>query len=296
MIPILPPTFPRLKMIILAMLAASQAAAITPTDLAARLSRNEALLVIDVRSGIAYQEGHIPGAINVPLALLAHKRLPTSARVIVYGDGLGVVDDTEALALVRARPGVVADLLEGGYAGWLASTRLSTSLPGISREKLPGITYQQLVAANKSDVVLVDLRAPAAQQSVAERVDPDSGRTIAAAQAPDVLEDFAGTLGVPVMKPVRTAKMSASAGDLAKDAATGAASLAAQVGGDGSSRKLLVLVADSEDATSEAARHLRASGYYRFTILIGGIDIIRHEGRVGLSRMEGDAPPVVIDK
>ena len=290
------PKLLRLLALIAAMLAASQAWAITPADLAASLARNERLLVIDVRSGTAYQEAHIPGAINVPLALLAHKRLPTKDRVIVYGDGLGVVDDTEALSLVRAKPGIVADVLEGGFAGWLAETRLSTGATGVSREKLPGITYQQLVAANKSDVVLVDLRAPASRQAAADKVDPESGRIMAAAVAPDLLEDFAGELGVPVMRPVRTARMTASAEEFARDAGAGAASIAAQVGADGGTRKLLVLVADNETAANEAARRLRASGYYRFTILIGGIDIVRHEGRVGLSRMDGDAPPVTVEK
>jgi hypothetical protein len=51
---------------------------------------------------------------------------------------------------------------------------------------------------------------------------------------------------------------------------------------------LLVLVADNETAASEAARQLRASGQYRFTILIGGTESIRHEGRVGSARMDSD--------
>jgi rhodanese-related sulfurtransferase len=277
-----------------AVLAGVHAFAMEPGDLAARIARNEPILIIDVRPSVNYQDGHIPGAINIPLALLPHKPVPRSDRALVYGDGLGLVDDEAALEIVRAK-GVSAELLEGGFAAWLATTRLSTGAAGLLRERLPGITYQQLVDANKRDVVLVDLRGQAPKPAAAEKVDPETGRTIAAAVAPDLLEDFAGTLGVPVMKPARTARMSASAEELAKDAGTGAASIAAQVGGDGKSRKLLVLVADSEADASEAARHLRASGYYRFTILVGGMESVRHEGRTGLSRQTIGAPVVPVE-
>lgn len=283
----------RAAAVIACMLAAVPALAMAPSDLAARISRNEPLLIIDVRSGPEYQEGHIPGAINIPMGLLPHKRIPSSDRVVVYGDGLGIVDDDAALELVRAKNGISADALEGGYAAWVATTRLSTGRAGISYEKLPGITYQQLVAANKRDVVLVDLRAPAVQKASAE-THSESGRTMAAAIAPDLLEEFATTLGVPVMKPVRSMKMSESNEEMAKEARAAAASVAAQVGDDAESRKLLVLVADSDATANEAARQLRASGHYRFTILIGGTEIIRHEGRIGLSRigLGGAAVPV----
>ena len=272
-------------------LGGANALAIEPADLAARLSKSEPLLIIDVRPSVNYQEGHIPGAINIPLALLSHKRVPASDRVVVYGDGLGLVDDEAALVIVKGK-GLSADVLEGGYAAWLATTRLTTGATGLTRERLPGITYQQLVEANKKDVVLVDLRAPAARAAVAESVDSESGRTMAAAIAPDMLEGFAETLGVPLMKPARTARMSASAEELSKDAGTSAAALAAQVGGEGGPGKLLVIVADSEAEAGAAARHLRASGYYRFTILVGGMESVRHEGRPGLSRQTIGAPDV----
>src|SRR6478672_6171735 len=92
--------------------AAPFAAAMTPSDLSARLARNERLLLVDTRAATAYAEGHIPGAINIPFSLLPHKQLPASQLVVVYGDGLGVVDDAKALAAVRAKPGLNAELLE----------------------------------------------------------------------------------------------------------------------------------------------------------------------------------------
>ena len=108
--------------------AVGPAAAMTPADLAARMARNEPLFIIDVRSAIAYADGHVPGAMNIPLGLLPYKQIPSSQLVVVYGDGLGVLDDSQALAVVRAKQGVKADVIEGGYAGWLSDTRLTTEI------------------------------------------------------------------------------------------------------------------------------------------------------------------------
>jgi rhodanese-related sulfurtransferase len=264
-------------------LAATSAAAISPADLAARLARSENIMVIDVRSAIAYANGHIPGAMNMPLDLLPYKPLPAGRQVIVYGDGLGVVDEAQALAVIRAKQGINADLLEGGYISWLAETRISTVPPGVGPERLPGITYDQLMAAGKGDMVLVDLRTPES----AAPAGSSKARQVAAS-APDIVTAFAAKLGVPVVASngsVETAVARAQSASV--KTATAPARAAAPAAGGSSSGRLLVLVADSDAAANEAARRLRASGQYRFTILIGGTETIRHEGRVGLERTDG---------
>lgn len=276
---------------LLAALAAGSAAAITPADLAGRLARNEPLLIIDVRAGSAYEESHIPGAINIPLGLLPHKPLPSSQPVVVYGDGLGVVDDARALAAVRSKPGVTAEVLEGGFAGWLSETRLSTAAPGVTRERVPGITYQQLLAAGKSDMVIVDLRTPGAAPAVAAA---RQDRPATAAMTRDIVAEFAQKLGVPVVSPSGLVVTAAAPAQRAASSTGGTPpkAAAAPVEKESKSARLLVLVADSDTAANEAARQLRASGHYRFTVLIGGTEIIRHEGRQGTGRMDGDLPIV----
>lgn len=272
-------------------LAANPAAAITPTDLAARVARNEPLFIIDVRSAIAYADGHVPGAMNISLGLLPHKQIPSSQPVVVYGDGLGVIDDAQALAVIRSKPGVNADVLEGGYAAWLSETRLSTVLPGVGPEKLPGITYDQLVAAGKGDMVLVDLRTTAAPALAA--ASPRTERQVAAVVAPDILLEFAAKIGVPVITSNGSiAGAAAKMQNAPLNVAGAPARAAAPAPSGGKSSRLMVLVADSDTAASEAARQLRASGQYRFTILIGGTETIRYEGRVGSGRMDGDVPTV----
>ena len=265
------------------------AMAVTPADLAARIARNEPVLIIDVRSAIAYAGGHVPGAINIPLGLLPHKQLPAGLRVVAYGDGLGVIDDAQALAVLRGKSGASAEVLQGGYAAWLGETRLSTVLPGVTPENLPGITYDQLLAAGKSEMVLVDLRAPGAAALAA--VGARKERQVAAAPAPDLLAAFAAKIGVPVVASSGSVEVAVARAQSAPlSGAVGPARAAAPATPEKKSARLLVLVADSDSAASEVARQLRASGEYRFTILIGGTESILHEGRVGSGRTDGAVP------
>ena len=278
-----------LALVLGGLLVASPGAAITPVELAARLARNEALVIIDVRSAIAYANGHVPGAMNISLSLLPHKQIPSAQPVIVYGDGLGVIDDSQALTVVRSKPGVRAEVLEGGYAAWLSETRLSTVLPGVGPERLPGITYDQLVAAIKGDMVLVDLRAAAAPATAA--ASPRKERQAVEAAAPDILLQFSAKIGVPIVAAGGSVAVAGTKTQSAAPNVAAAPARAAAPAPSGSkSGKLMILVADSDAAASEAARQLRASGNYRFTILIGGTDTILHEGRIGSGRMDGSAP------
>ncbi len=279
--------FITLAFVLCGLVAANPMAAVTPAELAARVARNEPLFIIDVRSAIAYSAGHVPGAMNIPLGLLPYKQIPSSQSVIVYGDGLGVIDDAQALAVMRSKPGVRAEVIEGGYAAWLSETRLTTVPAGVGPEKLPGITYDQLIAASKGDMVLVDLRSIAVAATAA--ASPRKERLVAAEAAPDVLTAFAAKIGVPIVAPNGSVAAAKVPGTSANTAAAPARAAAPVTGGSGSGR-LMVLVADNDTAASEAARQLRASGQYRFTILIGGTDSISHEGRVGTGRMDGSAP------
>lgn len=255
------------------LVAGTALASVTPTELAERLARNDGVLVIDVRPTSVYSRGHIPGAISVPLSALPHKRLPTAQPVIIYGDGLGWVDESQALKALADRPGLNATVLEGGYANWLAQTRLTTAEGGVKPESLPGITYDRLLAADKTGMVLMDLRGTSSSAAKTE-----TDRTVSALSVKtDVLATFAQKLGVPV---VASNQAGAAAAPSTNARALSTASAA-------DSDQLLVLVAEDEAAATDAARQLRASGQYRFTILIGGMEAIRREGRVGSARRDG---------
>jgi hypothetical protein len=153
----------------------------------------------------------------------------------------------------------------------------------MGRERIPGITYQSLVEAEKGDIVMVDLRAPGANPPAAQDATSSAARR-------DPVEAFAREIGVPLARAAGSAALESASADPNHYAAIAATSVAAEMDeGEGPGR-LLVLVADSEAAANEAARNLRANGYYRFTILIGGADTIVHQGRTGTGRQGGELP------
>jgi len=197
---------------------------------------------IDVRGTGAYKAAHIPGAISVPAALCPHKRLPPLGRVIVYGDGLDVATVTAAIDALNAKPGIEAEMLDGGFSRWEALGYPTTRSGGIARENLPHIIYQKLVriAGDNQELVLVDLR---------ER---ESGR------GNDALTDLGELFpGKPVV----------------------ADALAATQGKRAAHSEIYVLI-DSSDGRAEAhARTLRAAGIRRVVILTGGEEILKRRGQ-----------------
>ncbi|MEY6431852.1 metalloregulator ArsR/SmtB family transcription factor [Thioalkalicoccus limnaeus] len=88
-------------------------------DLLAR-ARDGLVTVIDVRPPEEYAQGHIPGAINIPLERLEGdlaKLLPTEREVVAYCRGPWCVLSFEAVARLR-RAGLAARRLEDGLPEW----------------------------------------------------------------------------------------------------------------------------------------------------------------------------------
>jgi rhodanese-related sulfurtransferase/DNA-binding transcriptional ArsR family regulator len=83
-----------------------------------RMRRGE-VAVIDVRPAEEYAQGHIPGAVSVPLADLDRRMgaLPPATEVVAYCRGPYCVLAPEAVARLRAR-GVAARRLEDGLPEW----------------------------------------------------------------------------------------------------------------------------------------------------------------------------------
>ena len=94
---------------------------VTREELAARMC-DELVTVIDVRPPDEFALGHVPGAINVPLADL-HTRLPEidpDREIIAYCRGPWCVMSFEAVAALRNR-GFKARRLEDGLPEWKAA-------------------------------------------------------------------------------------------------------------------------------------------------------------------------------
>jgi rhodanese-related sulfurtransferase/DNA-binding transcriptional ArsR family regulator len=108
---------------------------VTRDELTARL-REGSVVVLDVRDAEEYAAGHIPGAINIPVAELQERlgQIPTGHQVVAYCRGLYCVYSYDALDILRPH-GTTARRLDGGFAAWLAA-----GLPVTSDTAQPDIT------------------------------------------------------------------------------------------------------------------------------------------------------------
>lgn len=90
-------------------------------DLIPRLKEG-VVTVLDVRAEEEFALGHLPGALNIPLAELERRlgQLPADREVIAYCRGPYCVLSFEAVAALRER-GYLARRLEDGYPEWKAA-------------------------------------------------------------------------------------------------------------------------------------------------------------------------------
>jgi len=170
--------------LVFASIATSRVFAVTAEELKAQLDAGDRVTIIDVRENIAFRRGHIPGAINVPAAIVQGKRLPPLGDVIVYGDGVDVTRTRRAMAELASKPGIRPRLLEGGFERWTALGNPGGGKRGLGRRDFQFVTYDQLrsgVTTNPS-LVLVDVRSDsdrvpsASDVSEADAFSPDAGQ------------------------------------------------------------------------------------------------------------------------
>ena len=85
---------------------------------------SESVLVLDVRPGAEYENGHLPGAVSIPIGSLpdAAPGLPRDATIVVYCRGRYCLFADEALSILRDA-GFDAVRLEGGWPEWLMEGR-----------------------------------------------------------------------------------------------------------------------------------------------------------------------------
>jgi rhodanese-related sulfurtransferase len=241
-----------------------------PQELAARLEAGEKITVIDVRAGALYARGHIPQAINIPAPLCPDRQLPPLGRVVVYDEGLGQTNAAFAMDALNRKPGIQAEILRGGYAGWETTQRTVAAPAGAAREELPVITYQGLEQTTDRDVVLVDLRtvSPASE----------ARGLVAPASAGPPLTDLKTVFP---RFPVTQSPLN----------------IAQRTKAEKTTPPLLVLIDRNDGKAQETARLLRAAGMTRFVILAGGEEALARRGEPGLQRSGSGlmtVPPPVI--
>jgi rhodanese-related sulfurtransferase len=81
--------------------------------------RSGAATVLDVRPEDEFQQGHLPGALNIPLSQLERRlaELPADREIVAYCRGPWCVLSFEAVAALRQR-GYRARRLEDGFPEW----------------------------------------------------------------------------------------------------------------------------------------------------------------------------------
>jgi rhodanese-related sulfurtransferase len=91
-------------------------------DLVSRLE-DGLVTVLDVRPEDEFAAGHLPGALNIPIAELERRlvELPADREVIAYCRGPYCVLSFEAVSALRAR-GYLARRLEDGFPEWKAAS------------------------------------------------------------------------------------------------------------------------------------------------------------------------------
>jgi rhodanese-related sulfurtransferase len=75
--------------------------------------------VLDVRPEDEFRHGHLPGALNIPLAQLERRlaELPADREIVAYCRGPWCVLSFEAVAMLRQR-GYQVRRLEDGFPEW----------------------------------------------------------------------------------------------------------------------------------------------------------------------------------
>ena len=234
---------------------------ITPDELARRIESGEKLTLIDVRANTQFKQGHIPGAINVPAALVPQKQLPPLGFTVVYDAGLGSDTASGAATAFNQKPGITAKVLEGGFASCETAQRSATTKgAGLTPEEIPFITYADLSKVQSEDVVLVDLRKEPKQirQGENSTIAPPEPLT-------NLRQEFSKVRGVtrsPFDLPQSRQAVSSNSG----------------------SNPLLVLIDNGDGSAQATARLMKANGITRYAILAGGEPVIARKGRSGSGR------------
>jgi rhodanese-related sulfurtransferase len=95
---------------------------VPPEDVKERIDNGEDTQVIDIRSPAQFERGHIPGAINIPMA-----ELPSRVDEVEWGDDVVVAcpigqSSIQAARLIGSYEGVDDDSsvssMAGGYEAW----------------------------------------------------------------------------------------------------------------------------------------------------------------------------------
>lgn len=262
---------------------ATASRAMTAAELSQRLKAGEVIQLIDLRSKSRFEAGSIPGAMCIPASVILEKAFPVMSPAVLFDDGLGGTDAADIAATINQRPGWKAEVLEGGFAAWLALSGAPLNSPaGLHAEPIHHITYENL-SALRENVVLVDLR-PVDPETAGSHAKAALGKKPASSSAPDPVTDFCNN--------ARNRSYHRDLESFRKQFQAPRQSTRKNSPGNPAPRTFatppLVVLIDSVNADPhDTVRKLRSEGYTRVLVLAGGDESILLQGRRGKGRVAG---------
>lgn len=238
---------------------------ITVEELQNQLETGDKITIIDIRNQKAYQKNHIPGAINVSANLIPHKKLPPLGIVIVYGDGIHTGTTKGAVEALNQKPGITAEMLEGGISSWLGQNLADSRALGLLQSSPNFLNYPELesVLINSENAVLVDLRIPKKDQELTK-----------------IKEQFPNAM---VVRPaIKFAKKNQEIVqyDLSEILQSK----------DNRNSRLFILIDSGGQASEKVYRQLSSGGLKRLAILTGGELALSRQGRGEQASRKGSNP------
>lgn len=248
------------------------AQSLAPEQLLTMLESYEQVTIIDIRHTARYKEAHIQGAINIPSAVIAGKRLPPFGKVVVCGDGIRTDQTVDAVSALNAREGIEADMLEGGFAAWEALNLPTTRKSGLGRKRLHYLSYQELERAARvnKNIILVDLRTGSTQNQ----------RSYVSSQS----ENGPAAEAVPTNLNTRYPELSTIKLSTNQRAGSGASDVSLQQLQKRSGAHhlyLYVLIDDGDGCSETVAGRMAAAGIRRVAVLTGGERTLERQGQPG---------------
>lgn len=105
---------------------------ISPQRLYALVREGSGAWLVDLRNPALFEQGHIEGAVNIPVGQLKYKSLPKGKTIVLADDSLGLRHARGAADLLTGKGYEKVFILDGGIPAWEAE-KLPVTSPRIDR-------------------------------------------------------------------------------------------------------------------------------------------------------------------
>jgi rhodanese-related sulfurtransferase len=224
-------------------------------------------VLVDIRPNFQFKKGSLPGAINVEGRILLERKMKFSRGCILLSDGIAdKVDVADLASKLAAKTGVQVDYLYGGVPAWFELSGVSgTAKKGATLgQSSTTLTYEDL-KNRTGGVCFVDCR------SEEEKAVPEGHKC-------------------PVKGFCDLRKFSYCP-DMADFHRRQKGKTRAQRAGEG---PLIVLITAKGTEAGKDLQRLYVQGYRRCSMLIGGAEVIKVDGRRG--KMRGASRNIKVDE